>query len=217
MATPTRPILATFESGKQQIKYFATIADEIECAHKFYGCLCPCTAMWYEPLSKELRQSTYVEVLENRIEYNYPYSVVTCSFPDCWRINCQVVDNTGVIYFDRAVIANAAVAEPCAPSCTHNSCTPTCFGMFGESVVLYEDVPGMGACCGGSCAHMTTCCHVQNVGVNAPGVMPRACCVAQHVSLPCIRNAKGLAAAINDARAIRLTSQDIKVEAQMAR
>ena len=217
MSTQPRPIFSTYERGKVKISYFATVSDEIECAHKYYGCLCPCSCMWYEPLSKALRESTYVQVLENRIEYNYPYSMITCSFPDIWRVNCHVIDHTGVIYFDRAVTQHAEVAECCSPCLTHNQCCPSCCGLFGETVVLYENVPGMGACCGGACNNLCTCCHVFNVGVNAPGIVSRHCCAAQHLMLPCVKDAKDLAEAINKTRDERLKNQHIEVEMEMSR
>lgn len=217
IVTTGRPIFSTFERGKLKIIYHAEVADEVTCAHKCYGCLCPWTCMCYEPLSKTIRQSTFVTVYENKIEYNYPQSRVLCSFPDIWRCNCAVYDYTGIIYFDRAVVQNAAKAEPCTPCCTHNSCFPTCCGCFGETVVLYENVPGCGACCGGACSHICTCCVAQNVGVIAPGVVPRHLCAAEHVVLPCVKDATGLAAAINEVRNKRLNAQHIEVEMAMTR
>jgi hypothetical protein len=50
--TMSRQIFSTYEKGKLQIKYHATVADEIDCAHKMWGCCCPCTCMCYGPLSK---------------------------------------------------------------------------------------------------------------------------------------------------------------------
>jgi len=204
-----RPIFATAEKGKLQIKYQAHVAPEIKVAHKIYGFCCPCTCMCHEPLSKELRESTYVQVLENRIEYNYPHSIVTCGFPDIWRVNCHVVDNVSVIYFDRAIIKNAAKAQACSPMCTHNRCCPTCMDMCGEAVVLYEDSPGCGAGC--------KCCHVSNVGVSVPNIVPRHCCGAQNVLLPCLEDAEALARIINETRDARLEAQKIEVEADMSR
>jgi hypothetical protein len=212
-----RKIFSTYEPGHLKIKYHATVADEIECAHKCYGCMVPCSCMCFGPLSKALRESTYIQVLENRIEFNYPDSVISCSFPDLWRINCHVIDQIDVIYFDRAVIQNAVVAECCSPCCTHNRCCPTCCGMFGEAVVIYENVPGAGVCCNGACAYCCVCCHVFNTSVSVRGSVPRHCCGAHHVLLPCIRDAKALANAINEARNTRLNAQSIKVECEMTR
>jgi len=88
--------------------------------------------------------------------------------------------------------------------------------MFGEAVVLYETVPGCGACCGGACGHLCTCCHVFNVGVDVPQV-PRHCCGAANIILPCVKDAAALAKAINEARDLRLQQQGLKVETEMAR
>ena len=213
----SRPIVSTFERAKVGIVYHGEIAPEVECAHKILGCLKPWTCLCNSELSKALQQSTWVTVYENKLEYNYPTSMVTCSFPDIWRINCHISDNIGVIYFDRSVIQNAAKAEPLEPCCTHNQLSPTCCGLFGETVVIYETVPGLGKCCGGACSYLCTCCKVQNVGVNAPGITHRTFCAAENVVLPCVRDAAGLAAAINAARDKRLNAQHIEVELAMNR
>ena len=215
--TRGRQIYSTFERGKLSIKYHAEVSDDITCAHKCQGCLFPCSCMCDEELSKAVKESTYVQVLENRIEYNYPSTYVTCSFPDIWRLNCHVVDNVGVIYYDRAIAQHAAKAEPCSPCCTHNSCSPTNCGLCGESMVLYETVPGMCAFCGSSCSHPCTCCHIFNVGVNAPGIVNRHCCAAQHVMFHYVKDASGLATAINETRHFRLKSQGLEVEMEMMR
>ena len=46
--------------------------------------------------------------------------------------------------------------------------------------------------------------------------IPRHCCGAQNLLLPCIRDAKALAAAINETRDARLKAQNIVVETEMA-
>jgi hypothetical protein len=152
-----------------------------------------------------------VQVLENRIEWNIPYSYCTGDCPCLWRVNCHLVDNTHVLYFDRALAQNAAKASCCSPACTHNDCCPTCFDMCGETLVLYETVPSCQVC-----RECCTCCHVYNSSASV-GQRPRTCCSASHVRIDCLKDAEGLANAINTARDTRLKQQGIKVEAEMAR
>ena len=135
-----------------------------------------------------IRESTYIQVLENRIEFNYPTSFVTCSFPDFWRVNCHVQDNIGVIYYDRSILQNVAPAECCTPCCTHNRCCPNNCGCTGEAIILYENRVGAAGC-----ANTCACCHVFNVGVTGiDGVIPRHCCGAQNLLLGCIKDSHKL-------------------------
>jgi hypothetical protein len=46
-----------------------------------------------------VQESTYVQVLENRIEWNYPGSHVTCNPMTPWAINCHVQDRIQVYAF----------------------------------------------------------------------------------------------------------------------
>eukprot|EP00455_Lapot_gusevi_P002229 TRINITY_DN10869_c0_g1_i3.p1 TRINITY_DN10869_c0_g1~~TRINITY_DN10869_c0_g1_i3.p1 ORF type:complete len:210 (+),score=62.22 TRINITY_DN10869_c0_g1_i3:69-698(+) len=190
-----RKIYSTTNKGKVDIIYHAQVHNEnARCGHILY-CLCiPCSCKAYGPVSQALRESTYVQVLENRIEWNYPDSMF---YPH--RCDCIVSDNVKVLYFDRALAQNAAVAECCSPMCTHNSCCPTCFGMCGETLVLYENVPG---CC--DCKNCCFTCGKAHPGGANVGQIPRLCCVKEHILLPCITNAKELADSINAARDQRI-------------
>lgn len=83
--------------------------------------------------------------------------------------------------------------------------------------MLYETQPSM--CCGGSSKNSAnnsswcTCCHVYNLGVVVPDVMPRGLlCNVENVLLPCVKDAESLAAAINQTRDERLAQQNIKIE-----
>jgi hypothetical protein len=188
-----RAIYATHDTGTPrhlQIVYHATLSDDIDCAYKIWGCLVPCTCFLYEPLRAALKESSYVQVLENRIEWNQPYSYCTGGGLRFWRVNCHVVDNTNVLYFDRALAQNAAKVACCEPMCTHNDCCPTCWDMCGESIVLYENP----SACNG-CAECCTCCHVYNVRANV-GQRPRTCCSAEHVRIDCLAKADGMRAVL---------------------
>ena len=127
-----------------------------------------------------------MQVLENRVEWNQPYSYCTgdCLCP--WRVNCHVVDNTKVLYLDRALALNVAKVECCSPVCTHNDCIPTCFDQCGESIIMYENV-GEAGCM--ECQDCFTCCHVYNVRA-AVGQRPRTCCSAEHVRIDCLADAQ---------------------------
>ena len=92
-------------------QYHAAIADEARCGHLchgFYSCLCPIgsehcgpSCLCYTPLSRAVMQSTYVQVLENRIEWNYPTTSISFNILQPCAMNCHVADNTRVLYFDR--------------------------------------------------------------------------------------------------------------------
>lgn len=84
--------------------------------------------------------------------------------------------------------------------------------MCGEAVVLYENAP----CLGGSLINCT-CCHVYNTAAAVPSAMPRTCCNAENVILPCVKNADELANAINETRKMRLQQQNIVVETDLDR
>jgi len=88
---------------------------------------------------EEVWQSTYLQVHENRIEYNYPG--IGCNLLKC----CKIQDNVRVHYFDKAIMKNVDKAGPCTPFCTHNTCFPDCCGMCGESVVIHST--GLMCCC----------------------------------------------------------------------
>ena len=195
----SRPIYSTEEHGKLKIIYHAVVDDSgLDCALKIWGCIVPCTCFCYEPLRKAIKESTYVQVLENRIEWNVPYSYCTGDLLCPWRVNCHMVDNTKVLYFDRALAAHAQEAGMCSPACTHNDCIPTCCDMCGQTLVMYEEVPS----CQG-CRECCTCCHVYNSSASV-GQRPRTCCSASHVKVECLKDAKHLAEAINKARDTRL-------------
>jgi len=197
-----RNIYATFAPGQLRIVYQGTISEQASCGHKVAGCLNPWSCMCYGNLSKTIMESTYVQVLENRLEWNYPSSWVTFDIRTPWALNCHVADNVKTVYFDRAIVQNAAVAGMCTPCCTHNLCCPDCCGMCGQTVVLYESSPGMTDCL------CCSCCKVFHTSANV-GQIPRACCVKSHVILPCIKDAERLVEAINTARNERLASQKI--------
>jgi hypothetical protein len=181
-----RSIYSTYTSGKLRVVHHAVISDDIDCAYKIWGCLIPCTCFLYEPLRAALKESSYVQVLENRVEWNQPYSYCTgdCLCP--WRVNCHVVDNTKVLYLDRALALNVAKVEMCSPVCTHNDCIPTCCDMCGESIIMYENVTDAGCM---ECLDCFTCCHVYNVRANV-GQRPRTCCSAEHVRIDCLADAQ---------------------------
>ena len=91
---------------------------------------------------EEYEQSTYAQIHENRVEYNYPMGSFYQSLLTCLGIN-RLSDNVKVHYFDKDVGQNMSRAKCCYPLCTHNICCPECFGIFGESVIMYSD----GLCC----------------------------------------------------------------------
>jgi len=227
-----RKIYSTFEPGKLQITYFAHISEQASCGHCLNGCCFPWSCMCYGPLSRAVQESTYVQVLENRIEWNYPGSHVTCNPMTPWAINCHVQDRIQVLYFDRAVIQHADVAGCCTPCCTHNTCCPDCCGLCGGTVILHEETPSCCSClCCNCCNVFHTESNVESGGTTATCkficcllnpfigaiLIAQGCCAKQFVVLPCIKEPEKLADAINKARTKRLAAQGIKNIVDMAR
>lgn len=68
---------------------------------------------------------TYLEVHDNRVEYNYPVPTLCC-----------VVDAVDVLYFDRDIMASVDRAGFCSPLFTHCVFFPTCCDMVGEGIVF---------------------------------------------------------------------------------
>eukprot|EP00994_Dinema_validum_P003831 NODE_1849_length_827_cov_117.444730_g1458_i0.p1 GENE.NODE_1849_length_827_cov_117.444730_g1458_i0~~NODE_1849_length_827_cov_117.444730_g1458_i0.p1 ORF type:complete len:196 (+),score=40.62 NODE_1849_length_827_cov_117.444730_g1458_i0:60-590(+) len=72
-------------------------------------------------------ERSYIEVHENRLEYNYP--IAAC---------CHVHDSVGVIFFDQSHVSGTGAAGMCTPVCTHMSFFPTCCDLCGEGLVVYN-------------------------------------------------------------------------------
>jgi hypothetical protein len=117
-------------AGETTLVYVAPISDRITLAHMNYFNYFPCSLALCN--STELKRSTYVHLYEDRLEWNYPSAC--CS---------TIYDNPGVLYLDRDITEHAQVPSCCSPCCTHNSCWPTCFDLYGE-VVMFS---GEGRCC----------------------------------------------------------------------
>mmetsp|Transcript_23951 Transcript_23951/g.33754 ORF Transcript_23951/g.33754 Transcript_23951/m.33754 type:complete len:233 (+) Transcript_23951:24-722(+) len=89
--------------------------------------------------AQDLAQRKYIEVMQNRVEWNDPVSLCCCC----------TLDNVNVVYFDHGVHASkAGCCNPCCEPC------PTCCDLFGEGVILSESccstkksVIGCNPCC----------------------------------------------------------------------
>lgn len=124
----------------------------------------------------ELFDSFYVDVHENRVEYNDPVPGICC---------CNTIsDNVVVMYYDRTLAQQVTPAGCCSPFCTHMSCCPTCFGCCGEGVVFHGS-----KCCGSCCDHNLTRVHAADY-----------CCCSSWSMLIGVDNARQVADAINAAR-----------------
>jgi hypothetical protein len=131
---PDSHIYHTVESGKiktiHTVQFSELLTDWYKFAGVIGGAVAPCsptlTCLFCK--AEELTQRTYIHVMENRLEYNYPS--LCC---------CNQVDDVKVIYYDRNVMDNVDVAGSCTPFCTHCSLCPTCCDSFGGAVVLSSD------------------------------------------------------------------------------
>lgn len=124
----SRPILVR----QPGILFNVPLSNEHTCANRCYGCLYPCSCRCNDDVNKALTQSTYIHILSNRIEYNYPYSTCDADTPCCWRIKCNIIDRVHVIHFDRDVFHHVSVASCCSPC---GSWFSSHWGL-GEAVVL---------------------------------------------------------------------------------
>lgn len=128
----TRSIYSTYEKGKLSIRYNETLSPRLSSLHTCIGVACPWTCMCLNSVSETLRESTYVYVWENRIEYNYPYSCLSCC---CSPV---IYDNIHVIYYDRSVMQQVTTSRICSSvilssssiySTEHNKVESECCGI----------------------------------------------------------------------------------------
>jgi hypothetical protein len=116
----SRLLFSTYEKGKNSIRYYASLSNQLSFLYNITGLCCPCTCMCLSSVKEEVRKSTYVQVNENNIEYNYPYS---CLSPTC---SCVIYDNVHKVYFDRAVMEDIDLCETCSLSAVTLSSRTNC-------------------------------------------------------------------------------------------
>ena len=139
-----RDILNTQNPNSIRICHRAKISEKYGLFLKVVGVCLPSTCLLCN--ADKYLQSTYVQIHENRVEYNYPRASFIQAFLTC--LGCdRFDDNVKVHYLDRGVGENASRVKCCSPICTHNFCFPECFGMCGESVALYSRGSVGGLCC----------------------------------------------------------------------
>jgi len=121
---PERPIFATADPNKIEVLHRYKLSKKYRRKIK-YGMCCH-GGCW---MADKALEGSYIAVHENRVEYNY-------SLPFC----CTMWDYNNIVYFDRDVTQHANKATCCAPSLTHMSLIPDCFGICGETVVMHGDI-----------------------------------------------------------------------------
>eukprot|EP01122_Echinamoeba_exundans_P016545 TRINITY_DN8420_c0_g1_i1.p2 TRINITY_DN8420_c0_g1~~TRINITY_DN8420_c0_g1_i1.p2 ORF type:complete len:192 (+),score=25.04 TRINITY_DN8420_c0_g1_i1:146-721(+) len=115
---------------------------KIDPRYKNYLCcigICiPCSCMCC--LKDQVYESTYVQIHENRLEFNYP--VATSLGGLCWGLLdsrcCAVKDNVHVLYWDHWLVSGVGRAGCCTPACTHCSFFPTCCDICGQGVIFHD-------------------------------------------------------------------------------
>mmetsp|Transcript_14175 Transcript_14175/g.20951 ORF Transcript_14175/g.20951 Transcript_14175/m.20951 type:complete len:183 (+) Transcript_14175:56-604(+) len=165
----SRPIhTALQKTGSVVQEYHSGAAESYLTCLKIVACLrcdiCMCMQV------RKIWQSTYVTAWENKLEFNYPDFVCCC-----------MIDQVGVIYYDRDIIKKVDKAGCCKPCGTHNSPCPTCFDICGEALVLYGQ----------------TCCST-NLSI-LPG-MSGVCFCRTYTILPNLSGVENLKNAIDTAR-----------------
>lgn len=128
--------------------------------------------------AEEMRRRKYIEVQENRIEWNDPIHL-------CF---CCVWDSTKVLYYDRSLFENGASKAGCCNPCP--ALCPTCFDICGEAVVLKGSVcgrnqaviPGQFCCC---CQSQIMICGFDDANQIASAInTARSHAVANHTDAP---------------------------------
>jgi len=179
------------------------------CSGNFMMCGC------METVQKALAASTYVKVYDNKIEFNEPMNMavpyVTPGLCNVCNWACLQGDNITTLHYDRALMANAVVAQDwCQPCGTHSDPCPNGCGPWraGESVVLYANVAKC-RCCDLRCTPMFQCFQTKSINqYTATGgsvfdqytaAYGTGCC-PPHRMIRGVDNAAALANSINKAR-----------------
>jgi len=188
-----RPIFSPLEraTGTSHLIHHAFASEKRECMNTCIGLAMPVTCRCCPAVNKEERKNFYVQVYDNKVEYNEPVTF-------CLGLNCEIFDNTKVIHFDRDVLQQAAKAENCCqPACSHTSMFPGCCGLWGDTLVLYKPAP---CCCGPSqgCCEICRVYNRRTIHQFAFGGNGRS------IIIPGIDNADEAARAINEAKNIRM-------------
>ena len=139
-----RDILNTENPNAIRIYHRAKISEKYGLFLKAVGICLPTSCLLCN--TDKYLQSTYAQIHENRVEYNYPSASFIQAFLTCLGCN-RFDDDVKVYYFDKNIGENASHVKCCSPICTHNFCFPECFGMCGESVALYSNGSMGGLCC----------------------------------------------------------------------
>lgn len=120
----------SINGGTTTLIYSAPISDKIVFSHFFLTqTFCCSLALCH---SEQLKASTYVHVYDDRLEYNYAFSI-------CY----QIIDAPQVLYLDRDIAELQTQADCCRPALTHCSFAPSCWDATGEVLMLH----GAGHCC----------------------------------------------------------------------
>ena len=130
--TSERKMLNTKNPNAIEIVHRAKISEKWKTMLCWLGLGAPCTGLLCK--KNEVWQSTYLQVHENRVEYNYPgigFNMLSGG--------CRVRDAVGILYFDRKETQNAERASACTPLCTHCSLFPEMCECCGQTAVIYSD------------------------------------------------------------------------------
>ena len=180
------------------VLYNAPLSNEHRCAHRCYGWCYPCSCRLKDVIATKLIESTYVHILDNRIEYNYPYSTCSIDWPYPCKWNYAIVDSVHVLHFDRNVFHDIHVAKCGSP---YGSWFSSTWG-FGEAIVLSSDnemEEGDCEACACPCFRQIQVSHDQT------DVPMHGCCTQQSmVLLPYLADAEKLIAMIHKIRHERM-------------
>ena len=170
--TSTRPMLNTMEENRMRIVYRAKISEKYKTWLKVYGICNPTSCMYCK--ADSVYQSTYIQVLENHLEWNYPGPDLSpsCLYNCCC---CIIADNVQGVFYDKRIAKKAGRAGLCQPI-PEMGLFPTCCDICGEGVTIYGGLLGDGYLC---------------------------CCCRSYKLLSCVEDAQTLVEKIEEAKRLR--------------
>ena len=125
--TSARPMLNTMDENYVAIRYRPKISERYKTCLKINGILSPLSCTFCK--ADEIYQSTYYQILENRVEWNFP----GIGFSSCFGVK----DNFSGFYFDDRFVHDVTRAH-CLYPFRDVGCCPTCCDMCGEGIVVFK-------------------------------------------------------------------------------
>lgn len=179
-AISKRAVLNTQDPNAIRIVYRAKLDERMKTMFFIQGLMNPCNGFLCR--TQDLYDSSYVYIMENRIEVNYPsmFQMCLCMGP-CSQIN----DYVQVYYFDKRLTDEAHESGCMTPICV-GFLSPTCGGYVPPMILGPPCCPTLCGFCG--------------QGVTIHGKVPILCC-HNYAHISFLEDANAFVQAFNDAKA----------------